>query len=67
MSLRFLSVFVLGKNVQEGVHDSIEDALAALQLFYVYNVLKKAGRVEKTIQTMYKVGRKCGWDPSLVL
>ena len=41
MSLKYLAKVVLNENIQEGNHDSKEDARTALELYYKYLELKK--------------------------
>ena len=38
LSLRFLSAYLLQSRIQQGTHDSIEDARAALALFKVRSI-----------------------------
>lgn len=45
LSLRFLASYLLGIDIQQHTHDSIEDARTALRLYEAYTVLQKAGKV----------------------
>ncbi len=44
------SAFIFVLVVQIGKHDSVEDALAALKLYNVYQQLKTDGRLEEKLQ-----------------
>lgn len=57
LSLRYLAFVLLGLNIQEGDHDSIEDAHTALILYRKYLDLKEKGALEKTIENLYEEGR----------
>ncbi|CCD26698.1 poly(A)-specific ribonuclease NDAI_0I01290 [Naumovozyma dairenensis CBS 421] len=57
LSLRYLAFVLLGNNVQEGDHDSIEDAHTALILYKKYLNLKENGTLEATIKSLYDEGR----------
>ena len=52
-----------GSVAVEGGHDSIEDALAALKLFRLYEVFKKSDRLEDVLEDIYEVGRRLNWKP----
>lgn len=47
----------------EGGHDSIEDALAALKLFRLYEVFKRDARLDDVLEDAYDVGRRVNWKP----
>lgn len=65
LSLRFLVSRLLGKaDFQAGEHDSVEDARAALALYEKWRELKRAGKLEETIESLYEYGRSHGFDPS---
>lgn len=57
LSLRYLAYALLDKNVQEGNHDSIEDAYTALILYKKYLDLKEKGTLEHVLDTIYAEGR----------
>ena len=57
LSLKFLAFLLLGKNVQTGNHDSIEDAYTALILYRKYLELKDKGTLAQTIDLLYEEGR----------
>lgn len=58
LSLRFLSFVVLHHDIQNaGMHDSIEDARTALQLYEVYSKLLNEGRWEDELEEIYREGR----------
>lgn len=62
ISLRFLTNFVLKRDMQQDVHDSIEDALAAYELYRKAVELKKEeGRFEKLLDDLYEYGQKADW------
>ncbi|CAG7687316.1 unnamed protein product [Allacma fusca] len=61
VSLRFLAWHYLGMNIQTEVHDSLEDARAALYLYRKYEELKKKGKLEKSLEEMYEKGKKLNW------
>ncbi|SPC63264.1 related to PAN2 - component of Pab1p-stimulated poly(A) ribonuclease [Ustilago sp. UG-2017b] len=52
-----------GSVAVEGGHDSIEDALAALRLFRMYEMFKAADRLEDVLEDIYQVGRRLNWKP----
>ncbi|SMN18988.1 similar to Saccharomyces cerevisiae YGL094C PAN2 Essential subunit of the Pan2p-Pan3p poly(A)-ribonuclease complex [Maudiozyma saulgeensis] len=57
LSLRYLAFVLLGQNIQEGNHDSIEDAYTALILYKRYLVLKENGSLKAVIDSLYEEGR----------
>lgn len=57
LSLRYLAFVLLGKNIQEDNHDSIEDAYTALILYKKYLDIKESGTLPKVIETLYEEGR----------
>ena len=60
--LVLLSLFVyVGKRVQEGCHDSIEDARTALFLYRRYEELKSSGQLQDTLVNLYEAGREMQW------
>ena len=73
LSLRFLSWFLLKIDIQGGGdaatrtgeegHDSIEDALAALRLFRLYEVFRRDGRLDDVMEDLYEQGRRVNWRP----
>lgn len=58
LSLRFLSWFVLHAQIQTDMHDSIEDARSALELYNTYKELKSQGLFGKQLEDIYKEGRQ---------
>lgn len=62
LSLRFLAAVLLKINIQTEVHDSIEDARTALQLFERFRALKAEGKVDETLQELYRIGRASNWQ-----
>ncbi|CAI4062259.1 hypothetical protein N7582_002086 [Saccharomyces uvarum] len=57
LSLRYLAYVLLGMNIQEGNHDSIEDAHTALILYKKYLDLKRKAVFEKVLNSVYEEGR----------
>ena len=53
LGLAYLAGELLGENVQEGNHDSIEDARTALHLWRKYEELRKAGRLASALEMVY--------------
>jgi PAB-dependent poly(A)-specific ribonuclease subunit 2 len=66
ISLRFLSWYVLDQRIQDGVHDSIEDAKFALLLYKKYDRLNEDGEWEEFLEDLYKAGRSHQWKPPAV-
>jgi PAB-dependent poly(A)-specific ribonuclease subunit 2 len=62
LSLRFLSSYLLGLDIQQGTHDSIEDATVALALYKKYLELENAGTFQETLLAIYTYGKQFGWD-----
>lgn len=58
LSLRFLSWFVLGENIQTDTHDSIEDARSALNLYKAYHEFEEQGIFDQKLEELYKEGRQ---------
>ncbi|KDD73995.1 hypothetical protein H632_c1669p0, partial [Helicosporidium sp. ATCC 50920] len=65
LSLRFLASFLLKQTIQQGTHDSIEDALAALRLYELHRALRSSGEVDATIARLYDWGAAYGYGPVL--
>jgi PAB-dependent poly(A)-specific ribonuclease subunit 2 len=61
ISLRFLTNFVLGRDMQQEVHDSVEDALAAYELYCKAVELKREGLFQKLLDDLYEYGEKNDW------
>lgn len=61
ISLRFLVNYLLGRDMQQDVHDSIEDSIAACELYIKALELKKEGRFESTLHEIYECGQKIDW------
>lgn len=61
ISLRFLTNFVLGRDMQQDTHDSVEDALAAFELYKRAVELKKVGKFEKLLDELYAYGQRTDW------
>uniref|UniRef100_A0A0W0F3U7 PAN2-PAN3 deadenylation complex catalytic subunit PAN2 n=1 Tax=Moniliophthora roreri TaxID=221103 RepID=A0A0W0F3U7_MONRR len=63
LSLRFLSWFVLGENIQTDTHDSIEDARSALKLYKTYQEFEEQGIFDQKLEEVYKEGRQYNFKP----
>ncbi|KAI0059101.1 PAB-dependent poly-A-specific ribonuclease subunit PAN2 [Artomyces pyxidatus] len=63
LSLRFLSWFILGENIQQDTHDSIEDARSALLLYKAYHEFEEQGIFDEKLEECYREGRKLNWKP----
>lgn len=63
ISLRFLAGFLLERKIQDEIHDSIEDAKTALDLYKYYMEVKEKGEDELTakIQEIYDYGAASSW------
>lgn len=61
LSLKYLAKVVLNIDIQEGNHDSNEDARTALELYYKYLELKKEGKWDETLSRVYEVGKQCNF------
>lgn len=58
LSLRFLSWFLLKKDIQTHTHDSIEDARYALLLYKLYLKFEQDGRFEDLMEDIFYEGQK---------
>lgn len=61
ISLRFLANYVLGRDMQQDTHDSVEDAVAAYELNLRSVELKKQGKFDRFLDELYTHGRKTEW------
>ena len=64
MSLRFLAAYVLKEDIQDEIHDSIEDAKTALSLYRTYQAVAAKGfnHLQSVLQEMYTYGTKTNWS-----
>lgn len=58
LSLRFLSWFLLKKDIQTSTHDSIEDARHALLLYKLYQEFERDGRFADVMEDIFNEGQK---------
>lgn len=56
--MRFLSWFLLKKDIQTNMHDSIEDARYALLLYKQWQDFEKDGRFEDVMEDIFYEGQK---------
>ncbi|KAL3944634.1 MAG: hypothetical protein SGBAC_001294 [Bacillariaceae sp.] len=61
ISLRFLVNYVLKRDMQQDVHDSVEDALAASELYEIALQWKKDNSFDKKLQEIYTYGSQTDW------
>jgi PAB-dependent poly(A)-specific ribonuclease subunit 2 len=61
ISLRFLANYVLGRDMQQDVHDSVEDARAACELYQKALEWKQEGVWDERLREMYSYGDKTSW------
>ena len=61
ISLRFLVNFLLGRDMQQDIHDSIEDARAAFDLYTKAIELKNEGVFDKVLRDIYGYGQRTDW------
>lgn len=57
LSLKFLTWFVLGENIQTDTHDSIEDARSALRLYKAYYEFEEDGTFDEKLEELYREGK----------
>ena len=62
VSLKFLTSYLLGANIQTDNHDSIEDARAAMHCFHYYLRIRAAGLVDDVVADIYRQGRRQNWS-----
>jgi len=63
LSLKFLTWFVLGENIQTETHDSIEDARSALRLYKAYHEFEENGVFDEKLEELYREGKVNNWKP----
>jgi len=61
ISLRFLANYLLGRDMQQDTHDSIEDAKMAYQIYLEATRLKREGLFHQVLRDIYDFGRKTEW------
>lgn len=63
LSLKWLAYHILKEGIQQGNHDSIEDARTALKLYRKYLEFQDAGIFKAILEETYKEGSKCNFKP----
>lgn len=63
LSLRFLTWFLLKKDIQTKEHDSIEDARHAYLLYKKYKLFDEEGRFDDVMEDIFAEGHKTGFKP----
>ena len=61
ISLRYLVNYLFHKDMQVEVHDSVEDARAAYDLYLKALQLKKEGTFDKVLREIYEHGSQTDW------
>lgn len=61
ISLRFLTNFCLKRDMQQDVHDSVEDAMAALELYQKADEMIQAGTFDAFLNKLYEFGQRTDW------
>ena len=61
VSLKFLSWFFLGKRIQGDTHDSVEDAVTALELYRKQTTYVDKGAFIEQLNRMYEKGKVLNW------
>ena len=61
--LMIFNLYISELNIQSATHDSVEDAITAVQLYHKYQEMSKEGmdNVRAKIKEMYEEGRKIQW------
>lgn len=52
--------------MQQDIHDSVEDALAAFELYRRAIELKATGEFEQLLDDLYKFGQKTDWKLGVI-
>jgi len=63
ISLRFLASYILKEDIQDEIHDSIEDAKTSLLLYKRYKAIAAEGpeKVVAVLQDLYAFGNRTNW------
>ncbi|KAH0478747.1 MAG: hypothetical protein KVP17_001277 [Porospora cf. gigantea B] len=61
VSLKFLAAFLLKQSIQTYIHDSIEDARTALELYRFYRL--NTEKMPRILESLYSCGYDVGWLP----
>jgi len=61
LSLRFLASYLLGLDIQQETHDSIEDARTAVRLYDKYLELVRQGNFQAKLLEIYRYGKQNGY------
>ena len=67
ISLRFLACHLLNADIQDEIHDSIEDAKTALLLYRHYEEVNSQGKdyLMKALKELYTIGNNSNWTIGL--
>ncbi|KAG9394718.1 Exonuclease [Carpediemonas membranifera] len=61
LALRYLAKALLGRDIQVGNHDSLEDAVSAVDVYHEIVRLREAGEWEKRLERLYEDGPSQSW------
>jgi PAB-dependent poly(A)-specific ribonuclease subunit 2 len=61
ISLRFLANYLLGRDMQQDTHDSVEDAKIAYEIYLIALRLISQGRFNQVLDDIYEYGRRNEW------
>ncbi|CEM27187.1 unnamed protein product [Vitrella brassicaformis CCMP3155] len=61
LSLKFLAAHLLNTAIQQGTHDSVEDAKTALRIYRRWEELQASGLLHDVIRHLYGIGYQSNW------